>query len=198
MKANLSLPQASVIPNYDARLPAHWKLKRFVDDSLVVEAKATLVEKILLAPFCIGIGLFMVYHAVAIARDILWLAVVGALIFCGIGFCGLHLLLQREIWRISQNLLVIQRSALWPYHSSHSTDGILVITKEETEDGMTWGLKVVAGNRENWLLLRPNTRRSEYSSSVFYPPEFTDLGSFLHEYTGWPLVLPEEDAEQIT
>jgi hypothetical protein len=195
MKANSSLSRAPIVRNYDARLPAHWKLKRLLDGSVLVTSKPTLSEKIIFAPFCIGIGAFMTYHAVAIARDIPLLAIIGALIFGGIGFGGLHLLFRREVWKISQNLLIIQRSSLWPYHSSRYTDANLVLTKKKLEHGEGWELKVVAGKQEQWLFIRHYYYGFEYNLSACCPPEFTELGSFLHEYTGWPLVLPKEEAE---
>lgn len=166
---------------HDAWLPNHWKARRLVDELILVESKPTLLEKLLLAPFCIGVGVFMAHHAVKEALTIPLVALLIALIFGGIALGGLHLLFRRERWTIGQNSLIVERSSFWCYHRSSYTDATLTMNKEEREDGEFWRLEVARDGQKTWLY-------SGYNRTAAWFERFADMGWFLHEHTGWSLI----------
>jgi hypothetical protein len=114
--------------------------------------------------------------------------------FAAIIYEGIKLLLERRIWVVGHNYLLIQNSLLWVISSTEFRNSKLELIRHlaHGDTPERWYLEVTDGEKEKTLFQRDYTYgfNTEWS---YHPREFTDLCAFLVKHTGWACTLPGQE-----
>lgn len=121
----------------------------------------------------------------------------------GVPFVGIlahvvWLLFAREEWEVSHNSIAVRRRLLGFRWGATYQDGKLVIEPHYTggESGF-WRLAVKSGGRKNYLI--QERAISERGTGIAFEStreESEALAQLLGQYTGWPIITAQEEAEE--